>query len=127
LPRTDLGKRISTQLIDAATSVASNYRAACRAKSRADFISKIATVTEEADECCGWLEMISSSKLRPEGEVAPLLDEAEQLTKIFAASLATAKRRDSGRKAATNQKSPNQSQKSPNNPQSLNPKTPNQS
>lgn len=119
LPRSDVGRRISMQLIDAATSVSSNYRAACRPKSRADFISKIATVLEEADECCGWLEMIVTSKLRPATEIEPWRDEAEQLTKIFAKSLRTAKRRGKGARSPNHQSS--------NNHQSFNRKSPNQS
>jgi four helix bundle protein len=75
-----------------ASAVAANYRAACLSKSRADFISKLATVVEEADESVYWLELLRDTNVS--APPAPtLLDEARQLVRIFAASLRTAKRR----------------------------------
>jgi four helix bundle protein len=71
--------------------VAANYRAACRARSAADFISKISVVVEETNETLFWLELIAEAKLVPATVVEPLVTECEELLKIFAASLATAK------------------------------------
>ena len=88
--------RILTQLQDAATSVASNYHAACRAQSRAQFVAKLSISVEEADECVGWLHKLSTAGLAPPGELAPLQQEASELTAILAASRKTA----AGRRAA---------------------------
>jgi four helix bundle protein len=66
--------------------VAANYRAACRARSRAEFIAKIGVVEEEADETCFWLELIIDSALLTEARVRPLLGEAGELVAIMAAS-----------------------------------------
>jgi four helix bundle protein len=86
LPRTIQGRAISNQIIGSATSVAANYRAACRARSRAEFIAKIGVVEEEADETCFWLELIIDSGLLTEPRVRPLLSEAGELVAIMAAS-----------------------------------------
>lgn len=91
LPHSSAGTVIGNQLLRAATSVGANYRAACRARSRADFISKIGIVEEEADECAYWLELVQEAGLLPAEEVAPLLQEAHELTAIFTASGRTAK------------------------------------
>ncbi len=81
------------QVLRSGTSVAANYRAACRSRSRAEFASRMAIVMEEADETVFWLEMISESgTLRPE-RVADLLTEARELTAIFTASQHTARSR----------------------------------
>ncbi len=69
---------------------AANYRAACRGRSRADFISKIGVVLEEADESVFWLELMKEAGKMPEKKVEPLLSEAKQLTAIFAATKITA-------------------------------------
>jgi len=95
VPQNQAGRRVSGQLIDAATSVSANYRAACRARSRAEFIAKIGTVEEEADECVGWLELLVSTELLTAADVEWALNEAKELTAIFAASHLTAKRRKS--------------------------------
>jgi four helix bundle protein len=84
-------KVISNQLLRAATSVGANYRAACRARSKADFISKITIVEEEADECVYWLELIEMAKILTDNKVEPLKKEAIELTAIFTASGKTAK------------------------------------
>jgi four helix bundle protein len=63
LPKTDVGRVISYQIIKSSTSVGANYRAACRGKSKADFIYKINMVEEEADETLYWLELINEAKL----------------------------------------------------------------
>ena len=76
----------------AATSVAANYRSACRARSRPDFLNKLGVVEEEADESLFWLEFIVEAGLIPEVKLRYLVSEASQLTAIFVASRRTAKR-----------------------------------
>ena len=93
LPRTTSGRAIANQLVRSGTSVGANYRAACRGRSKPEFISKIGIVLEEADESAFWMELIIEAGLARSKLVAPLLDEAEQLTKIMAASILSAKRR----------------------------------
>jgi four helix bundle protein len=80
---------IVRQLTRSSTSVGANYRAACRARSRADFIAKIALVEEEADESGFWLELTRDSGLASSSAVEPLLREADELTAIFARSTMT--------------------------------------
>jgi four helix bundle protein len=79
------------QLIRSATSVAANYRAVCRSRSKADFVNKLGIVEEEADETLFWLEMLVECRKVKAHEVKPVLEEAEQLTRIIAASRITAK------------------------------------
>jgi four helix bundle protein len=94
LPDTNLARRIAGQFQDASTSVGSNYRAARHAKSHADFVSKIGTASEEADESVFWLKRLQNANIRSTtAKLEPLLDEAEQLARILGASLRTAKRR----------------------------------
>jgi len=85
VPRTIQGRAIANQIIRSATSVAANYRAACRARSRAEFFAKIGVV-EEADETSFWLELIIDSGLLTEERIRPLLGEAGELVAIMAAS-----------------------------------------
>jgi len=92
LPRTDEARVPGKQFMRSATSVGANYRAACRSKSQADFISKIGTVVEEADECTFWLELMEASQVVPPSSLQPLRKEAEELLRICSKSLATAKR-----------------------------------
>lgn len=73
---------IGNQLLSAATSVASNYRAACRARSKAEFFSKISIVVEEADESLFWLEVLLEGNLMPENGLSPLIKEATEITAI---------------------------------------------
>jgi four helix bundle protein len=88
LPSTDEAQEAARQLRRAANSVRSNYRAARKGRSRAEFEAKLGTVAEEADECLDWLEYLRDSEILS----APgLLDEADQLTKIFTASVKTSK------------------------------------
>ena len=82
---------LTRQLMRAATSVGANYRAACRAKSKADFISKISTVEEEADEFAFWLEMLDDLHGRKDTERTRLTDEACQLVAIMVKSRKTAR------------------------------------
>jgi len=91
LPNTKAGNAIGNQLIRAGTSVAANYRASCRARSSADFISKITIVEEECDESLFWLELILESGLLPIELLMEILKEANELTAIFTASGKTAK------------------------------------
>jgi four helix bundle protein len=80
------------QLIRACTGVGSNYRAACRAKSRADFIAKMTNAEEEADETAYWLELLTAANAVPVEQVRPLLQEAGELTAIFVSSVKTARK-----------------------------------
>lgn len=93
LPRRTAPDVLGRQVVRSASSVAANYRSACRAKSRADFISKMATVEEEADESGLWLELIGESGFVPVPKLAPLHQEAEELTAIAVASIRTARNR----------------------------------
>ena len=79
------------QLMRCATSVAANYRAACRAKSNADFIAKMGIVEEEADESIFWMEMLVEANAIKQELLADLMDEANQLTAITVASINTAR------------------------------------
>src|SRR2546427_2828284 len=85
LPDTIGGRVLANQLARSATSVSANYRAACRARSPAEFSSKLGTVAEEADESLHWLELIRDGSFIPEKRIAPLLAEADELTAIFTA------------------------------------------
>lgn len=90
LPEKPAGRVIGNQLLRAATSVGANYRAVCRARSDADFISKIGVVLEEADESVYWLELLVESGLIPKQKLTDLIREGEELIAIFAASKITA-------------------------------------
>ena len=91
LPRSTAAQVIARQVLKSGTSVAANYRAACRARSRAEFVAKLGIVEEEADETLFWLELIVAASLLPVRRLQGLLDEAHQLTAIFVASRKTAK------------------------------------
>lgn len=91
LPRGRTADIMGGQLLRAGTSVAANYRSACKARSRADFVSKI-TIVEEADECQFWLEMFLETGIAEQSKVHSLLAEAKELTAIFTASGRTAKK-----------------------------------
>jgi four helix bundle protein len=86
LPRTDEILVIKRQLIRSATSVAANYRASQRAKSKADFISKLGTTEEEADESLLWLEFLVEPATREHAELKRLLKEADELVAVIVAS-----------------------------------------
>src|SRR6266571_5239024 len=90
LPQTRSENVIANQIIRSGTSVAANYRALCRAKSRADFINKTSMVEEEADESCFWLELLVDAGLLGSRQVQPLLQEASEITAILVASRKTA-------------------------------------
>jgi len=86
LPRGDEFVVIKRQLIRSATSTAANYRASQRAKSKADFLSKLGTTEEEADEPLFWLECLADLATRPHTELNRLLKEANELVSIIVAS-----------------------------------------
>ncbi len=92
LPRSQAADIMKRQLIRAATAVGANYRSACRARSKPDFISKMTIVEEEADECCYWLELLSEANIGEKILVKTLWNEADELTAIFVASCKTARR-----------------------------------
>src|SRR5215471_20045891 len=85
LPRSAKGKVIANQILRSATAVASGYRAACRARSKADWIDKIGRALEEADESLLWLELTEEGGLLPARKIWSLKQEAAELTAIFAA------------------------------------------
>src|SRR5579863_6681914 len=82
---------LGKQLLRCGTSVAANYRAVCRARSKAEFVAKIGIVVEEADEAILWLELMTESGVLPVTKTGSLLKEANELTAIFAASQRTAR------------------------------------
>ena len=92
LPRTDEARIIGRQLLRSATSVAANYRAAGRSRSKAEFVSKMGTVVEEADETVFWLELLVDAQIVSKGALDDLSVESQELLAIFAASYHTAKR-----------------------------------
>ena len=91
LPKDEAVRVIGRQFLRSGTSLAANYRASCRARSTADFVSKISVVAEEADETLFWFELLVESELIKSKMVQPLMSECEELLKIFSASLTTAK------------------------------------
>ena len=92
LPKATAGRALASQIVRSGTSVAANYRAACRAKSSADFISKMGTVEEEADETLFWLELLEDSELISAAKLAAIKEEANELIAITVASIKTARR-----------------------------------
>ncbi|MBU1674130.1 four helix bundle protein [Patescibacteria group bacterium] len=86
LPKTVVGRAIGNQLVRSGTSVGANYRAACRGRSRAEFIAKLGTVEEESDESAFWMELIVEGELMKEELVQDLLREANELVAIMASS-----------------------------------------
>ena len=91
VPPSQEGRIVTRQLLCSATSVAANYRAVCRSRSRADFVSKLGIVLEEADETFFWLELLVDMGAVQTDKIHPLLKEANELVSIFVASLRTAK------------------------------------
>ena len=93
LPKTETARILGRQLLRAGTSVGANYRAAARARSQADFISKLGVVEEECDESAYWMEMILARKLLKRAKLDNLYAEANELLAITVASIKTARRR----------------------------------
>lgn len=91
LPSCPESRIIGQQLLRSATSVAANYRAACRARSRPDFVNKLGIVEEESDETLFWLEFLTDAGLVRRERLNDLISEAKQLTAIFVSSRQTAK------------------------------------
>ena len=92
LPETIQGRAVAAQLIRSGTSVAANYRAACRARSKPEFVAKLGVVEEEADESAFWLELIIETELLNPRTVTPLLAEAGEIVAMMASSKKTAAR-----------------------------------
>ena len=86
LPKTTEGRALGSQLVRSGTSVGANYRAACRGRSKAEFIAKLGTVEEEADESAYWMKLIIDGGLLPKTKVDALRQEACELPAIMAAS-----------------------------------------
>jgi len=95
LPNTAIGRTVRHQLVRCGTSVGANYRAACRGRSKADFIAKLGIVVEESDESAYWLELIIDGRLLKRELVDSLLQEANELTAIFTSSINTSRSRKS--------------------------------
>ena len=91
LPKSPEAQVVGRQLLRSGTSVAANYRAACRARSKAEFISKIGIVVEEADESVFWIDLLGTTDILPAQKLAVIAREADELLAIFAASQITAK------------------------------------
>ena len=98
LPNLEPGPVVRHQLARSSTSVAFNYRAACRARSHTEFTAKIGLVAEESDESLGWLEFIEAAQLLKSSELARLLIEANELCAVLSASAGTARFRERQRK-----------------------------
>jgi four helix bundle protein len=92
LPKTTAGRALASQIVRSGTSVAANYRAACRARSTADFIAKMGIVEEEADETLFWLELLEESGLVPAAKLTAIKREVDELVAITVASIKTARR-----------------------------------
>jgi four helix bundle protein len=91
LPKNPESQVIRYQIIKAGTSVAANYRAACRARSKIEFAAKLGIVIEEADECSFWLELIIDIKLISQEIINPILKESNEITAIMVASCKSVK------------------------------------
>jgi len=91
LPNTRDAQVLGNQLLRCGTSVGANYRAACRARSRAEFIAKLGVVVEEADETIFWLELLAETGVVPQRHLEDLLGETRELTAIFTAAQHTSR------------------------------------
>lgn len=92
LPRKRSAQTIGGQLLRAGTSVGSNYRAACRGRSEAEFVSKLGIVEEEADESLFWTEVLVESGIVPLARLASLMKEAEEILRIVVSAINTTRR-----------------------------------
>lgn len=90
-PSSQTARTIGNQLLRSGMSVGANYRAACRGRSKADFIAKAGISLEEADECLYWMEMLQEAGILPVEKMKDLMKEADELVAIFTASIKTAK------------------------------------
>jgi four helix bundle protein len=91
LPSGQTARTIGNQLLRSGMSVGANYRAACRGRSKADFIAKAGISLEEADECLYWMEMLQEAGIIPVEKMKDLMKEADELVAIFTASIKTAR------------------------------------
>jgi four helix bundle protein len=91
LPKTDDARILGKQLLRSGTSIGANYGAACRARSRAEFVAKLGIVQEEADETAFWLELMRDAGIFPEAKLEEVVKQAKELVAIFVASVRTAK------------------------------------
>ena len=92
MPKTTAGRALASQIVRSGTSVAANYRAACPARSTADFIAKMGIVEEESDETLFWLELLEESEVVSATKLAAIKQEANELIAITIASIKTARR-----------------------------------
>lgn len=93
LPDSKIGNVINNQLLRCGTSVGANYRAACRARSTAEFIAKMGIVEEECDESIYWMELIIDANLLPEERLRDLMAEADEILTITVSSIKTARKK----------------------------------
>ena len=93
LPNNREGRLIGDQIFRSGTSVASNYRAACRARSKAEFISKLSIVEEEADETLFWLKIIDEMEILKKESIDSLMKESDEIIAIIVASIKTARKK----------------------------------
>ena len=96
LPDNREGRLIGNQLFRSGTSVAANYRDTCRAKSKADFISKLAIVEEEADETLFWMELLNEMNIYKNNVLEKLMLENNEILAIIVASIKTSRNRRDG-------------------------------
>ena len=102
LPNTVVANVIGKQLLRSATSIGANYRAACRAKSKADMAAKLAIVEEESDETLYWLELLVEAGIIPETRLTELMKETDEIIAITVASMKTIRGRMTNRKSKSN-------------------------
>lgn len=93
LPKSDVARILGRQVLRSGTSVAANYRAVCRARSKAEFVAKLGVVLEEADETVFWLELLVEAEVVQKSKLEALLAETSELVRIFSASRQTALKR----------------------------------
>ena len=89
LPETHVGSVIGKELLRSGTSIGVNYRAACRGKSNADMLAKLAIVEEEADETLYWLEILIEAEVMPEAKLEALMNETDEILAMTVASMKT--------------------------------------
>jgi four helix bundle protein len=103
IPKDYSSQVLSRQIVRSATSAGANYRAACRSKSRRDFVNKLKIVEEELDETIYWLDVIEESKIFPPEKITPLITENNELLSIIVKSIQTARKNGvPGNKRMTN-------------------------
>lgn len=101
LSATKIGNTLADQLLRSGTSVGANYRAACRARSQADFIAKLKIVEEECDESLYWMELLTEAQLMPQSKIAKLYKEGEELLAIVVASIKTVRTARNGNRQSS--------------------------